>query len=225
MHTFKLMIGVDQNGIGTTSNPVKNPIKQQVSIAKPNLPNSNPKKDIVPLMVIASTILVFILALVIVFRYVVFDRNNQVISTQSTISASPYPNPEQPPTGSRLKCKPVINGQDLDLIISNIPASATQINSFMYTIGRRDFSDGENSLKRYYPSKQPINKNELTIKIKNLDGDGPPEPQEYYIIASTQKPLGYDTAEKLKRDVSLFRKNHATEDTCYVFITPQYYYQ
>jgi hypothetical protein len=88
----------------------------------------------------------------------------------------------------------------------------------MYTIGRRDFSDREDSLKRYYPSKQPINKNELTIK--NLDGDGSPEPQEYYIVASTQKLNEYRSVNELKKDIKRFSVNQSSQDTCYTTITP-----
>ena len=190
--------------------------------AKP--PNPDPDKAHFEWAVIGIIILLFILALVVIFRDFLLGVNNQGISTQPTTSAnanrtsndsfsSPSPSPEITPPKSQLKCKPIINGSDLDLIISNIPTSAKEIHSLMYVV----IGEGEN-LKRYYPLKQSVKKSELTIK--QLDGGRYIGfKTKYYIIASAQKPTEYRTVEDLNKNLKNFEVNQASQDTCYVTFT------
>jgi hypothetical protein len=229
-------VGQEVYGLRLNSKQSDNPnsfsLNPQRSGTERNLSNSNQEKDYLSLILLGITALLIICVSVVVFRVVLFKENNvgnpivqpqpNTFSNTSGDNSSPSPSPsiENNQTKAKyLNCRASINGEDLDLIISNIPTSAKEINSLMYTIIRNDLFDRGNSLKRYYPPKQPVNKNELTIK--NLDGNGSPKPEgKYYIIASTKKLNEYRTVDELNQNIKLFEANQSSRDTCYTTITP-----
>jgi hypothetical protein len=201
------------------------PANTQRSSTKRNQSNSNKDKDYIGLMVLAIIFLLSLLVLVVVNHLnnaPKYLSNQPQTATYSNtggdnISPSPYPSFESNQTKSKLTCKASINGEDIDLEISNISTSTKEIYSSMYAVKEQKKQD----LIQYKSLTQPTN-NKSESTIKNMDGEGAFLPKtKYYIVASTQKLNEYKKTDDLKKDIGRFKPNQAVEDPCYVTITTQ----
>ena len=107
--------------------------------ARRNKPKSDPENDYFMWFAMGTIILFILLVLIVGFRDVLFGvkENNArtpIVQPQPATSSntgsdniSLSPSLENNPTKTKLTCKPSINGEDLDLTISNIPPSTKEI--------------------------------------------------------------------------------------------------